>query len=1466
MTTEKIDIIINEEGSKKVKEGLLGIASGAEGAQKSVEGLNKSLGGLSVSEISKAKANFAGLSASMEKVKNDSLAVVKSFSSLTSSLDSVGKNSKVFDGIGKSIGSQTSTLGVFNNQLINTLGSISNLNSTLTSTKTITASVKNGFVDIARSAENAKKDIDALNKSFGGIGVSELNKAKTIFSNLGGSMQKIKGEASSVSKSFSSLASSFEGIKQGSKVFDSIGKSIGTQISILGMFNNQLLNTVENAKSLNKTLLGTKAITLSTLTKQADLLKKSLATAGNEASQFKRKLEAAGANLKIKIDTKQIDKLNFANIYSGSQKAEKAISDISVKIIALNGNIRTLDGVLRLLDANFLAVGKSALTFKLTMQEVHKSISSLNASLNKAPGNVNAFVKSLQSANAMTSKFRTTVGSVAPKVANLSNKIQGLSANASKVGGSFGSSMPAIQAYSQALGSTGSKASSTKLRMGELSSVFASFTAVLGVQQLVQYADAWTRITSKIRIAVGDTKEAAAVQEQLFQGAQKTRQSLEGYSDLYSRTARAANELGASQKDVIKFTELVSKSLAISGTDAVKASGGIVQLGQALGNGVVRAEEYNSIIDAMPELLKVATKYIEGTGGTLTGLRKKMLDGKLTSTEFFNAVLKGSEELDSKFSQSLTTIGQGFTVLSNAMTKWIGETDQSLGLSVKFAGLLTLMANNMDIVAISALAMGGAIAIALIPTGVHAFNKALSSLILGFRMVSAQALAFRTVMMTAIAAPIATLGTVVSVAIGMITTAFRVLFVALLANKFTALLVAITAVVGYLYTFRDSILLGTNALTTMGDVFDVVFDDIGSLIDGVVEAFSFLASSISTSFDNALSFVSSLIPSAISDWFSSFSGFFDSLPDGWAGFIQGTARMVDIVLGTVVGFVLATGRLFSAMVNSAINAFARLYNSVGQTLTNLANKVGGLLNLISDATGIGNKVGTAFFQGMNAGATESNFGDAVKDAFSEVYSVSKTAENYVKGVLSRASANSAGNYASGIKETNKTQVSAGAGGKQKAGKGGGGGGGKQPKAQVDKFGSEFDSLIKQLSPMTAATKDFEKAQNTLNEALKRGMVSADDYGKYVELLKNHYEDLKDPLAAMLRGFKEERDLLALNSQERAIYSDLLSKEKELKSQGYIIDEKIRAGLREEIALNKELTEITSIKDKLMSDSMAQKNADFSNQLKAREQLLNDPTSKYTSTDNQAASMGDLSSMGIDTSLMQSQLDAELAVITNHYAQLEQLKSAAFISDKDYHDAKVQLAEREAEVKTRTASNFFGEMASLQNSNIKELARIGKAAAITQAVINTYVGVTKAIAQGGIYGALMGAAVLASGMAQVAQIRSQGTTGFVTGGSFVVPRTNGGGADSETVSFKATAGERVTVGTPSQVRKGDKAVQNGMGASGGGSGSGGGVNIINVVVMDKSEVANYIKSYEGENAIVNVISKNASSINGVLANA
>lgn len=126
---------------------------------------------------------------------------------------------------------------------------------------------------------------------------------------------------------------------------------------------------------------------------------------------------------------------------------------------------------------------------------------------------------------------------------------------------------------------------------------------------------------------------------------------------------------------------------------------------------------------------------------------------------------------------------------------------------------------------------------------------------------------------------------------------------------------------------------------------------------------------------------------------------------------------------------------------------------------------------------------------------------------------------------------------------------------------------------------------------------------------------------------------------------------------------------------------------------------------------------------------------------------------------------------------------------------------------------------------------------------------------------MAAVVVASGLAQVAQIRSQNvSTGFLTGGSFTVPGS--GGADSQTVAFRASPGEQVTVATPTQVRKGTNAV-NGDSAAAQPAPA---VNQRIINVLDPAMVGDYLATPEGEQVLVNVMRRNSDAVRQIAGGA
>ena len=225
--------------------------------------------------------------------------------------------------------------------------------------------------------------------------------------------------------------------------------------------------------------------------------------------------------------------------------------------------------------------------------------------------------------------------------------------------------------------------------------------AGLGAREVASMADSYTRFTNQLRVAGLEGDKLTGTQDRLFQVAQRNGVELEAVGTLYSRAAQNQKELGASTSDLIDLTRSVSASLRISGTSTNEASGALLQLGQALGSPRVQAEEFNSLLDTMQPLLRQASKYIDGTGGSLAGLTQKLKDQKgpgVSNVELFRAIIRAMEDLEKQASATTLTISGAFTNLSNAITKFIGETDNANGATAAITGAINLLAENLDTV------------------------------------------------------------------------------------------------------------------------------------------------------------------------------------------------------------------------------------------------------------------------------------------------------------------------------------------------------------------------------------------------------------------------------------------------------------------------------------------------------------------------------------------------------------------------------------------------------------------------------------------------------------------------------------------------------------------------------------------------------------------------------------------------
>jgi tape measure domain-containing protein len=224
----------------------------------------------------------------------------------------------------------------------------------------------------------------------------------------------------------------------------------------------------------------------------------------------------------------------------------------------------------------------------------------------------------------------------------------------------------------------------------------SGFVAALGARELVRTADVYNQIQNRLRIVTDSTEELVTANERLFDIAQDTRQPLEATVELFTRASIAANELGASEEELFRLTEITGQALAIQGGAASEASGALRQLSQSFASGIVRAEEFNSILEGAFPLAQAAARGIDEAAGSVGKLRNLVVEGEITSREFFEAILEGGEELGTAFGQTIPTVGQSLTTLSNSFISFIGQLDESIGVTDVLASSFLGLSSGID--------------------------------------------------------------------------------------------------------------------------------------------------------------------------------------------------------------------------------------------------------------------------------------------------------------------------------------------------------------------------------------------------------------------------------------------------------------------------------------------------------------------------------------------------------------------------------------------------------------------------------------------------------------------------------------------------------------------------------------------------------------------------------------------------
>lgn len=226
--------------------------------------------------------------------------------------------------------------------------------------------------------------------------------------------------------------------------------------------------------------------------------------------------------------------------------------------------------------------------------------------------------------------------------------------------------------------------------------LFKAGIAGFGANQLKGFADGYTEIQNKLRLVESASISSAKGLDNVFDIALKTNQSIQATSGVYQRFAQNAEALKISQAQVASLTETVSKAVAMSGASAESAQAALMQFGQALGSGVFRGDEFNSVMEQTPGLAKAIA---DGLGVTTGELRNMAEEGKLTTDVLIPALERAKSSVDSQFGSRILTISAALENLSTATVKWVGETDNAIGVSRTAAEIINGFSHHLTVAA-----------------------------------------------------------------------------------------------------------------------------------------------------------------------------------------------------------------------------------------------------------------------------------------------------------------------------------------------------------------------------------------------------------------------------------------------------------------------------------------------------------------------------------------------------------------------------------------------------------------------------------------------------------------------------------------------------------------------------------------------------------------------------------------------
>lgn len=190
----------------------------------------------------------------------------------------------------------------------------------------------------------------------------------------------------------------------------------------------------------------------------------------------------------------------------------------------------------------------------------------------------------------------------------------------------------------------------------------AAYVSIQTVGKALNISDELVQTTSRLNMMNDGVQTTAELVNMVYAAAQDARGSFSQMADVVARFGNNAKDAFSSSEEVVAFADLIQKQMTIAGASTQEAANAELQLSQALGSGVLRGDELNSIFEQAPNLIQNIADYLDVPIGKI---REMAADGELSADVVKAAIFSAADDINSKFNEMPMTWGQIWQSMQN---------------------------------------------------------------------------------------------------------------------------------------------------------------------------------------------------------------------------------------------------------------------------------------------------------------------------------------------------------------------------------------------------------------------------------------------------------------------------------------------------------------------------------------------------------------------------------------------------------------------------------------------------------------------------------------------------------------------------------------------------------------------------------------------------------------------------------